>query len=106
MMLLAATAIFSFGLSSLGYGILTPQDDPPWPPSYAMNQSTVLYWRNGSGYQPIQDFVRYGMVMLDWAHGAKTWINDFHPMNNGAVLEHQCELLKAVAPDTKCIMYP
>ena len=50
-----------------------------------MNRSTVLYWRNGSGYQPTEDMARYGMVMFDWAHGAKTWVNDFRPMDNGAV---------------------
>ena len=80
------------------------QADPPWAPSYAMNRSTVLYWRNGSGYQPIEDLTQYGMVMFDWAHAAKTWINDYSPMDNGAVLEHQCELLKAAAPDVKCIV--
>ena len=80
---------------------------PAWRQSWAINDSTILMWRNATGYQPIDDFESYGVVMLDWAHGAHVWINSFSPspMRNGAVLRHQCELIKARWPQKKCVVY-
>jgi hypothetical protein len=49
-----------------------------------MNRSISLYWRNETGVEPAEFYDGYGMVMLDWAHGAQEWINDYQPMDNGA----------------------
>ena len=70
-----------------------------------MNDSTLLYWRNGTGFQDEATLGRYGMIMFDWAHGAKVWINDYSPMDTGAVLAEQCRRMKAVNPAAKCIVY-
>jgi hypothetical protein len=70
-----------------------------------MNDSTLLYWRNGSGYEPTEVLQRYGMFIFDWAHGAKMWINEYTPMDNGAVLAEQCRQLKLVNPNAKCLVY-
>ena len=60
-----------------------------WAPTWAMNESTIMLWRNASGLQPVSDFSGYGVVMLDWAHAAGHWINDFSPMDDGAALAEQ-----------------
>eukprot|EP00040_Diaphanoeca_grandis_P022888 m.123759 g.123759 ORF g.123759 m.123759 type:complete len:487 (-) comp29011_c0_seq1:136-1596(-) len=78
---------------------------PPFPPSWRTNDSTLLYWRNGTDYESNETLGNYGMIMFDWAHGAKVWINDYKPMDNGAVLAEQCRRLKLVNPHAKCIVY-
>lgn len=50
-------------------------------------------------------FRRYGLVIFDWAHGAAEWINDYTPMDNGAVLAKQCSIIKARSPHIKCNVY-
>ena len=54
---------------------------PPFPPSYRTNDSTILYWRNGSGFEPTTTLTRYGLFLFDWAHAANVWINDYSPMD-------------------------
>lgn len=76
-----------------------------WKPTWRMNESTIMLWRNASGLNPASDFASYGVVMLDWAHGAKHWINDYSPMSDGASLAEQCALIKATSPGTKCVVY-
>eukprot|EP00937_MAST-01D_sp_MAST-1D-sp2_P004966 g4966.t1 len=76
-----------------------------WKPTWAMNESTIILWRNATGLQPAEDFKGYGVVMLDWSHAAAHWINDFHPMNNGAALAEQCAAVKAANPNVKCVVY-
>ena len=78
---------------------------PSWEPSWEMNRSISLYWRNGSGLEPPEWYDGYGLVMFDWAHGAQEWINDYSPMDNAAGLAKQCELIKARNPLTRCIVY-
>ena len=78
---------------------------PPFAASWRMNDSTLLYWRNASGYQDSATLKQYALVMLDWAHAAKLWINAYHPMNTGAVLAEQCRRLKRVHPTGKCVVY-
>jgi hypothetical protein len=72
-----------------------------------MNESLILYWRNGTGYEPQQTLGQYGLFVFDWAHGAKLWINQSPPrrMDNGAVLAEQCRRLKLTNPDAKCLVY-
>ena len=76
-----------------------------WQPTWAMNESTIILWRNATGLQPVEDFRGYGVVMLDWAHAAAHWINDFSPMSDGAALAEQCELVKRASPRAKCVVY-
>ena len=69
------------------------------------NDSTLLYWRNGTGFVSNTTLRQYGLFIWDWAHGAKRWINDYQPMDNGAVLQEQCRRAKLVNPSAKCIVY-
>jgi hypothetical protein len=83
-----------------------PKGIPPaWEPTYAMNRSVSLYWRNATGLEPAEWYDGYGLVMLDWAHAAVHWINDFSPMDNAAALAEQCALIKARSPLTRCVVY-
>jgi hypothetical protein len=78
---------------------------PPFPPSWKMTDSTVLlYWRNGTGYED-STLHSYSLLIFDWAHAAKIWINDYVPMDNGAVLSEQCYRSKRVNPQAKCLVY-
>ena len=76
-----------------------------WEPTYAMNRSISLYWRNASGLEPPEFYDGYGLVMFDWAHAAQDWINSYSPMDNAAALAGQCALIKARSPGTRCIVY-
>ena len=99
------------------YGNKPPPPPPPpppapppwvpasWAPSYAMNDSVSLYWRNASGLEPAQYYDGMGLVILDWAHAAQHWINDYQPMDNGAALAAQCAAIKARSPRTRCLVY-
>lgn len=101
---------FGFVSAIVRYGPPVPpsgtEDVPPsWEPTYDMNRSISLYWRNATGVEPAEFYDGYGLVMLDWAHGAEEWINDYAPMDNAAVLAKQCELIKARSPATRCVVY-
>ena len=76
-----------------------------WTPTYNMNASISLYWRNGTGLEPAEWYDGYGLVMFDWAHAAQYWINENSPMDNAQGLAKQCELIKARNPLIRCIVY-
>ena len=76
-----------------------------WVPTYEMNRSISLYWRNETGIEPAEFYDGYGVVIFDWAHGAQQWINEYTPMDNGAVLAKQCSVIKARNPHIKCNVY-
>lgn len=98
------SAIVRYGPPVPPHGI--PLDIPPtWEPTYEMNRSISLYWRNATGLEPAEFYDGYGLVMFDWAHAAQDWINNYAPMDNGASLARQCELVKARNPQTKCVVY-
>ena len=103
---------FAFVAAIVRYGPPAPPSGrervpPSWLPTYEMNSSISLYWRNATGLEPADFYDGYGLVMFDWAHAAQAWINDFSPapMDNAAVLAKQCELIKARSPRTRCIVY-
>ena len=110
-MLFFALAAGAVARASLGVRNVTGlqgaagQPTPPFPPSWRMNDSTLLYWRNGTGYEPTEVLGKYGMLIFDWAHGAKLWINNYSPMDNGAVLAEQCRQLKLSYPNAKRLVY-
>ena len=83
-----------------------PRGVPPgWEPTYEMNRSISLYWRNATGIEPAEYYDGYGLVMFDWAHAAQDWINNYQPMDNAASLARQCEVVKGRNPLTRCIVY-
>ena len=100
-------ATFGFVAAIARYGPPAPPPGVPtdWAPTYEMNRSISLYWRNGTGLEPADYYDGYGLVMLDWAHGAQAWINDYSPMDNAAGLAAQCSLIKARSPSTRCVVY-
>lgn len=78
-----------------------PPPPPPWvpatwEPSWSMNRSITLYWRNSTGVEPAEFYDGMGMAIFDWAHGSEQWANpeDGGPSDNGAVLAKQCEVIK------------
>eukprot|EP00040_Diaphanoeca_grandis_P026411 m.147864 g.147864 ORF g.147864 m.147864 type:complete len:587 (+) comp30565_c0_seq1:106-1866(+) len=98
---------YGFVAAIVRYGPPVPPPGIPstWKPTYEMNKSISLYWRNATGIEPPENFDGYGLVMFDWAMGAQQWINDYAPMDNGIVLAKQCEVIKARNNNTKCIVY-
>jgi hypothetical protein len=100
-------ASYGFVSAIVRYGPPTPPwgIPPTWMPSYLMNRSISLYWRNASGLEPAELYDGYGLVMLDWAHAAQDWINNYQPMDTAAALARQCEIIKARSPSTKCVVY-
>jgi hypothetical protein len=78
---------------------------PTWEPTYEMNRSISLYWRNATGLEPAEWYDGYGLAMFDWAHAAQDWINNYQPMDTAASLAKQCEIIKGRSPSTKCIVY-
>ena len=55
----------------LGGGDWPANATPPFPPSWRTNDSTLLYWRNGTGFVSDETLGRNGMFIWDWAHRAK-----------------------------------
>ena len=100
-------ATFGFVASIVRYGPPAPPPGVPasWAPTYEMNRSISLYWRNSTGLEPAEFYDGYGLVMFDWAHGAQAWINDYSPMDNAAILAAQCAIIKARSPSTRCVVY-
>ena len=103
-------ASFGFVSAIVRYGAPVPPAGNPyvpagWAPSYAMNSSISLYWRNGTGLEPAEFYDGYGLVMFDWAHAAQDWINNYAPMDNAASLARQCEIVKSRNPATRCVVY-
>ncbi len=100
-------ASYGFVSAIVRYGPPVPPKGIPatWEPTYEMNRSISLYWRNATGLEPADFYDGYGLVMFDWAHAAQDWINNYTPMDNAASLAHQCEIVKGRNPLTKCIVY-
>ena len=100
-------ATYGFVSAIVRYGPPTPPWGVPstWEPTYEMNRSISLYWRNATGLEPAEFYDGYGLTMFDWAHGAQDWINNYAPMDNAAILAKQCELVKQRNPLTKCVVY-
>ena len=100
-------ASYGFVAAIVRYGPPAPPRGipPSWQPTYNMNASISLYWRNGTGLEPAEFYDGYGLVLFDWAHAAQAWINDYAPMDNAAALAKQCELIKARSPNTRCVVY-
>ena len=100
-------ATFGFVAAVVRYGPPAPPWGVPanWEPSYDMNRSISLYWRNATGLEPADYFDGYGLTIFDWAHGAQSWINGAPPMDNAAGLAEQCALIKARSPSTRCVVY-
>lgn len=98
---------YGFVSAIVRYGPPVPPSGipPTWEPTWEMNRSISLYWRNATGIEPADFYDGYGLVMFDWAHAAQAWINDFSPMDNARSLATQCEIVKGRNPDTKCIVY-
>ena len=100
---------FGFVSAIVRYGPPVPPAHVPagWAPTYEMNKSISLYWRNATGLEPAEFYDGYGLVMFDWAHAANAWINGFSPapMDNAAVLAEQCALIKARSNGTRCVVY-
>ena len=99
-------ATYGFVAAVVRYGAPAPAPAPPpswwipaeWAPSYEMNKSISLYWRNGTGIEPPEYYDGYGLVIFDWAHAAQYWINHYQPMDNGAGLARQCEVTVIARP--------
>ena len=100
-------ATFGFVAAVVRYAPPAPPWGIPadWQPTYDMNRSVSLYWRNYSSLEPADYFDGYGLVMFDWAHAARHWINGPPPMDNAAGLAEQCALIKARSPGTRCVVY-
>ena len=100
-------ASFGFVAAVVRFGPPAPPAGvpPAWAPTYEMNRSISLYWRNATGLEPADYFDGYGLVMFDWAHAAQAWINGAAPMDNAAALAEQCALIKARSPSTRCVVY-
>ena len=98
---------YGFVSAIVRYGPPAPPSGipPTWEPTYNMNASISLYWRNETGLEPAEWFDGYGLVMFDWAHAAQDWINNYAPMDNAIALADQCELIKARNPSTRCVVY-
>lgn len=108
-MLIGPTAMLLLVVTALATSDWPANATPPFPPSWRTNDSTLLYWRNGTGYQDESTLRGYGLLLFDWAHAAAVWIDNGGaggPMDNGAVLAEQCRRLKARAnPAAKCVVY-
>jgi hypothetical protein len=100
-------ATFGFVSAIVRYGPPAPPAGipPSWAPTYEMNASISLYWRNATGLEPPEFYDGYGLAMFDWAHAAQDWINRESPMDNAAALADQCALIKARNPLIKCVVY-
>ena len=100
-------ATYGFVSAIVRYGPPVPPTGIPaaWEPTWEMNRSISLYWRNATGIEPADYYDGYGLVMFDWAHAAQDWINSFSPMDNARSLANQCEVVKGRNPLTKCIVY-
>jgi hypothetical protein len=100
-------ATFGFVAAIVRYGPPSPPAavPPSWEPTYEMNRSISVYWRNATGLEPADFYDGYGLAMFDWAHGAQDWINRYSPMDNAAGLASQCEIIKARNPDLRCVVY-
>jgi hypothetical protein len=100
-------ATYGFVSAIVRYGPPVPPlgIPPAWEPTWEMNRSISLYWRNATGLEPADFYDGYGLVMFDWAHAAQAWINDFSPMDNARSLADQCTVVKGSNPLTRCVVY-
>ena len=62
-----------FLLLVAGVGAFLPFQNPPWPPSYAMNQSTLSMACNSSGWFDVELASQIGIVSFDWSNHKASW---------------------------------
>ena len=85
---------------------------PPWPPTYAMSQSTVLMPCNGTGLidptsQAAGDFSKWAFASIDWSNGkdGPTGWSKGKPMDAEDGMVQQAALLTAANPNQKVGVY-
>lgn len=75
-----------------------------WNHTWQMNQSTILYTCNFSGYIEPEAIKDWGWVQLDWSNGLEDW-SMAKPMNTDENALTQIKMLKAVNPKQKHSVY-
>eukprot|EP01052_Picozoa_sp_SAG31_P008730 SAG31_NODE_444_length_15625_cov_6.047469_17_plen_174_part_00 len=53
--------------------IPTPAAHPNWPVTWQLNESTVVYACNFSGFFDPQELARFAVVGVDWSNGKAQW---------------------------------
>ena len=104
-MKLAVVAAVSLALASAD---LPPGTLPPWPPSYAMADSTISQPCNNAGanggYLNASFFASFGIVSVDWSNGKAVW-SKASPQNCEEMLTNQVQQLHAINPSMKVWTY-
>jgi hypothetical protein len=89
--------------ATLATAFLPPQN-PPWPPRYLMNQSTLTMACNSSGpYDPVLA-ASFGVVSFDWSQRKAQWAAA-KPMTCEEELMLQGQAVQAVGTDAKIFSY-
>ena len=81
-----------------------PSQNPPWPSSYAMNQSTISMFCNSSGFFDPVLSSRFGIASFDWSNAKAVWAAT-KPMNTGQLLLQQARLTKAQGTQGRLFLY-
>ncbi len=77
---------------------------PPWPPTYDMPASTIVYACNYSGIVDPASMARWGVVGFDWSGQKEVWANA-KPMDCESRMVRQARAVKAINPSTKVWVY-
>jgi hypothetical protein len=81
-----------------------PFQNPPWPPSWAMADSTLAMQANVSGWFDPNAAARFSIVSFDWSSGKDLWVNQ-QPMAADLMAIRQAKLVMQTNPGHRVFVY-
>ena len=79
---------------------------PPFPPTWQLNQSTIIHTSNKSGWTDTASAARFGIISFDAQNAEAIWLtpNRSQCTAEEAMIE-QARRVKAASPSTKVLVY-
>ena len=78
--------------------------NPPWKPTWNMSMSTIIFPCNHSGFFSAEQAAQYGLVSIDFENTMDDWAFA-KPTDQESRSLRQAEMIKAINPDTKVLVY-
>ncbi len=79
---------------------------PPFPPTWKLNESTIIHTSNLSGWTNTAAAAKYGVISFDWNNAKAIWLKANHNESTcEETLLEQARRVKAARPSARVLVY-